>query len=60
MKKSIPMQINHLDIFILKSIKNKDFGTMELSKVVGLAPKNLIHRLNKLHSFRLIIKGKKH
>lgn len=51
--------VDRKDFVILKSIKKYSAkGTIELSKKIVIAPKNLISRLNKLEKLDLIYKDK--
>ncbi len=51
-------RFDFLDYKILASIKqHKGLGTIELSKTVGLAPKNLINRMNKYITAKWVSKS---
>lgn len=52
--------LDELDILILKTMKqNKNIGTLELSKKIGIAPKNLGKRIKKQFELGVIEKDKK-
>jgi DNA-binding Lrp family transcriptional regulator len=51
--------LDELDIFILETIsKEKNLGTLELSKKIGIAPKNLIVRIKKQFSLGVVQRDK--
>jgi len=50
-------QLNPRDFEILEKIKNnRDLGTVELAKEIGIAPKNLINHLKRYEKDNIISK----